>query len=193
MHPANAMTNVLIAWSADHRVVGTAIDLLREMVREAERLVDHQLQAMEELDNKSEQMIKLSVALLAGGAALAGFTIRHLVAYAGGAFLAALGVAATLNGTAIVSFVASYVGLRHQTDAHVGPHPRWLKQKPVDEGWTLALHVGSLIQGYADYSDHNVGRMRTSARRRVRGLALLAAALIGYASAVVSIAARTIP
>lgn len=49
---------------------------LREMLREMERVIDHQIRALEEQDDKSEQLIRLVIAALAGGIALGSFLVR---------------------------------------------------------------------------------------------------------------------
>lgn len=51
-------------------------DDLREMLREQERVIDHQIRALAEQDGNSEHMIKLCVAALAGGVALASVLLR---------------------------------------------------------------------------------------------------------------------
>lgn len=168
------------------------VRLLREMVRESERLIDHQLQAMEQLDDKAEHMVGLSVALLAGGVALVGFMIQNLPDRIGFWFALGVSCGVILNLGSIASFLRSYVGIAPHTELHVTPHPTWMLEKVHDEQWSLWRHLGSLVRSYAKYSDVNVAKMRASGIYRAHGTALLALATTFYSTSMFLILGRVI-
>lgn len=156
-------------------------DLLREMLREAERDIDHQIRAIEEEDDKTEQSLALAVAVLAGALALA-----SLVAGQGRIdrpFLLATAGGAALNILALLRLLDAYAGLRQTRSVHVGPRLDWLAEKVRDSGWGFADHLSSLIADYANYHAHNAEVHRDLWRERRRALKTLVAAILAYAIA----------
>lgn len=152
---------------------------LKEMMREQERVIEHQVHALEELDDKSEHMIRLAVAALAGAVALASLLLRGPDAIPGHSLLP-LGVGAALNIAAMVLFVDAYVGFRRHSEAYVGPDPRWVAQRAVDPGWNLEKHLVALIEDQPAYFDHNREVIERSVERRKVGVFTLLASLVGY-------------
>jgi hypothetical protein len=112
--------------------------LLAALVRDAERVIDHQVKAMEELDDESEHMLGLGVALLAGGLSIATFLVGGGSApHPGWAFFCLLCAAGATNIVAILAFLESYVGFQHGTRLAVGPSIEWLRAKANDPTWSL--------------------------------------------------------
>lgn len=153
---------------------------LQEMLREQERVIDHQVRAIEELDDKSEHMIRLSMAALAGGVGLASLLPRAtevtpLIA------LLPLGIAAGLNLAARIAFVDAYVGFREHAEAHIGPDPSWVARKAQADDWTLERHLLALIADHEGYSAHNGEVMEHTAARRRMGVYVLLASILAYA------------
>lgn len=156
------------------------LDKLREMLREQEEVIQHQVRAFEEQDEKSRHMIQLSVAALAGGVALASVLLRGPNQVPPWSILP-VAIAATLNLSALVFFVDAYIGFRDQSDTHVGPDPGWVAQKAGDEAWTLDHHLLAQIKRTPAYFAHNLIAIEDSAQRRRLGLYWLLAALLSYA------------
>lgn len=150
------------------------------MLREQERVIDHQVRALEEQDDRSEQMIRLGIAALAGGIALGSLLVRGSTAPSG-RILASLAIAAVLNLASIVLVVHAYVGFRRHSEGHVGPDPGWIAEKAMDGSWTLEEHLLSLIVDHPRYSDHNMTVMNRIADRRRKGVYLLLSSLLAYA------------
>lgn len=159
---------------------------LREMLREQERVIDHQVHALEDHDQKSEHMIKVCIAALAGGVTLATILLRgpHDVSLV---TLAPFSGAAILNLASLVLFVDAYVGFRRQAEAHIGPDPAWIAQKADDAEWTLEEHLLSIIADHPRYSDHNLLAMERTTKRRRYGIYLLLASITAYAGAYIFI------
>ena len=169
--------------------------LLAALLGEAERVIDHQAKAMEELDDKSEHMVGLGVALLAGGLSIATFLIgKDSAPRPDWTFFLLLCAAGAANLAAILAFLESYVGFRHGAQVAVGPSLDWLQTRSLDPTWSLPSHRLSLLSqdGYPAYAQANAETMAHSARARRIGLFLLAAALLLYLAALVEILALTI-
>lgn len=169
--------------------------ILAALVRDAERVIDHQVQAMEELDDKSEHMLGLGVALLAGGVSIATFLAgRESAPRPDWTFFCLLCAGGTTNIAAILAFLESYVGFRHGTRLAVGPSLEWIQAKANDPDWSLPSHRLSLLseEGYPTYARVNSIKMAHSARARRLGLASVAAAVILYFAALADILAEAI-
>lgn len=162
------------------------------MVADAERLIDNQVRAAEELDDKAEQMITLAVATLAGALTVALFIGQEPDITANWGFAGLYAVGLLLNLIGIVLFIDSYIGIRHPMEMYPAPDIRWLEKKRDDPGWNLESHLSSLISSYAAYSESNVSKMKQSADRRRHGLYLLMGAVSVYAVSILFIVAGTI-
>lgn len=94
------------------------------LVHDAERVIDHQIQAIEELDDKSEHMISLAVALLAAGVSLATIVVTANGAKPHFGFFWVLLAGGLVNLVAIMAFLESYIGFRGGVEVHRGPSLR---------------------------------------------------------------------
>lgn len=149
------------------------------MLREQERVIDHQVRAIEELDDKSEHMLRLSIAALAGALTLASFLLRG-PGQVPPLVLLPFGSAAALNLCALVFLVDAYVGFRHHAEAHVGSDPAWVAERAGDPAWTLEQHMLTLIQDSPGFSAHNIQVMERATHRRRLGVYSLLVALVLY-------------
>lgn len=156
--------------------------VLEALLHDAERIIDHQIRAIEELDDKSEHMIGLGVALLAGGLSLATFTVSEGSLDPGPFFLGGMVVAGAANLVALGSFLVSYIGFPRDSEAGTGPSLDWIHSKSCDRDWTYQSHLLSLLSanGYPAYSRVNLGRIEHSMRARRNGLLALAVAVPLY-------------
>lgn len=168
------------------------VALLGEMLREAERAIDHQVHAVERLDSKSQQLLNLGVAALAGGLAIATLTTQIPDKATGTLLLFALLLAGLLNILALLFFFEAYVGLRHHPELHVGPQLEWLKAKSLDPYWRPIDHFTSILGDYARYYSWNARQIARSAARRRWGLQALAGGLLLYVAAMSYIVAEAI-
>jgi hypothetical protein len=83
------------------------------MLREAERVVDHQMRAAEALDRKTERVIPLGVAALGAGVALAAVASRQVNLPVEPALALAILVPALLNVLALLWRLDAYLGFHH--------------------------------------------------------------------------------
>jgi hypothetical protein len=168
--------------------------LLSALLHDAERVIDHQVRAMEELDDKSEHMLGLGVGALAGGLGLATVAAGKESLQPDWLFFWSVVAGGLLNMAAILAFLESYLGIRDGGSLWVGPSLDWVREKSVDPTWSLASHRLSLLSadGYASYYRFNRERQQRSARWRARGLAGLALATVCYTVALVQILAQAI-
>lgn len=169
------------------------VGLLREAVREAERVVEIQARAMEELDDKSEHLVNLAVAAMAGSVTLALFALTNANAWPWVAPMAPLLVGSAYNVAALWRFLAAY-NARHARDAsvEVGPDLKWVEGRLDQPRWGLREHLRHVVAGYAAYQRANQETMSVTARDRSRGLAFLFVALAAYGLAFVLIAGMRI-
>jgi hypothetical protein len=142
-----------------------------EALREAERTLDQQLRAAEELDDKTEQMITLAVSTLGGEIAILAYVAeRHDLGLAvRGAFACALAAAFF----ALLAFLDAYVGLRKRGHLQAGPSLRKLAEVANDPAWSMDRHLVSVLQGCASYFEANAVLMAGASRARRVGLAAL--------------------
>lgn len=152
-------------------------DVLREMLRELERILDQQLRAVEEQDDRAEQAITLAVATLGGGLGLA--TLLSGALYRDGVSLAFLGVSAGVNLASLAWLLRAYMGVPKALQ--VGPRPTWLRDKANDAGWTVQDHLLSMVTDVPDYCLANADILRRRASIILRGVWMLLLALAGYA------------
>lgn len=162
------------------------------MVGGAERLIDHQVRAAEELDDKAEHMIKVAIATIGGALTVALFVGQEPDIDATTPSAILFGIGLVMNLAAIVWFIDSYVGLRKPLEMYPAPDIGWLDAKRADPDWDLEVHLESLISSYSQYAKSNVAKMEQSARKRRAGLYLLFASVATYVFAIAFIVARTI-
>lgn len=152
-------------------------DVLTLIRRDAERIVDHQIRAAEELDRKLEHLSTLGVASTGGGFALGGF----IATQGGGAPLfVLLGVGVLLNVAAIAFFMRGYGALRESVELGAGPDPTWLAAKAVEEGWNGDRHQKSVIRGLAQAFEENRQTGAFVSNQRKKGARLLLSGVAFY-------------
>lgn len=161
--------------------------LLNELVRQAERVIDRQIAAMRELDEKTGQMIRLAVAAAAGAIALGGLAGSPDTRLASLGFISAYLAGLLLNLTALAALLEAYVGLRVHTDLHIGPDLRWMAERSDRPGWSLRSHQSHLLEAYPTFGAYNARRMRRALAWRRRGLFGLGSGVACYVAAYIFI------
>lgn len=156
---------------------------LAEMVREAERVLDHQVRAAERLDERSQQGVALATAALGGALALGSLVAGSAPRSADHLFLPLLAGGGVLNLFALFQLLQAHAGLREGGTLRVAPGLAWLDSKAGQRTWTLLLHLRSVIAGARAYEEYNRRALLETAARRRRGLAALLASLAVYAAA----------
>lgn len=176
------------------REEGRVERLLAVMLQDAQRVIDHEVRAIEESDDKTEHLIGLGVAALAGGLGLASLVAGRQEIVLGWGFFAAIGAGGMLNLASLGMFLASYVGLKGNRAAIVGPSLEWLQEKSLQLGWNVQSHYLSLLSqdGLPAYSRSNLARLASAAKLRRHGLYLLSASVAGYTGAFLLILANDI-
>lgn len=142
-----------------------------EVLHQLERLLDHEVRAIEEADDQFELLAVLDLAVIGGGIAL----VRSLLTSAGAVVALPIGVVVLLVlgfGLACAAFVVvmeDYLGwtARSAPDVEVGPSPDHLVAWSQDAATpSQELRLG-LIEGYRGYVLGIEGMLesKTSARR----------------------------
>ncbi len=162
------------------------------MAASAERLLDHQIRAAEELDDKAEQMIRLAIATMAGAITVALFVGQEPAIDADPLAAIIFGVGLVANLLAAFLFVHAYVGVGRPVELYPSVSAQWLLEKKQDDTWTVEDHLSSLVTSYAAYAESNVKKMERSAGRRTRGLFCLLAGIMVESVAIALIVGRTI-
>ena len=155
--------------------------VLAEMLREAERAVDQQLKVLEELDDKSEQLLAVALATLGSGLALVTFASGREALLLDPSFRGLVGLAIVSNLCALLAVLRGYVGAGQGRERFAGPSPRWLKEKANLSDWTMERHQVTVIGGFADWFDHNAALMDAQRRTHRLGVLVLAVAVLLYA------------
>lgn len=153
--------------------------LLAEMLREVERVVDHQVRWMKHQDDKTEQTLALATATLGGGLVLA--TFLHQTRASDIASLVLVASASSANLASLWRLLRAYLGVPKLL--RLGPHPGWIAEKSNDATWSKADHYLFLLAGFPRYYEQNAEMLARVARERLAGLRLLLVALLGYSSA----------
>lgn len=166
--------------------------VLREMVREAERVVDHQARVWEGLDAKAEQLMRLALLTLAGAVALATFFLQQRDVVLDGIFLGLFLAAGLLVVMAILFIVSSYAGFRSDRRLGLGPSLGWLADRSARSGVTLDGHLRAVLAKYREDFEGNRASMDLALRSRQRGLFLLVGGIFGYAVAFVYVVGGSI-
>lgn len=151
-------------------------DVLRELLRQAERVLDHQARGMEEQDDKTEQPLALGVATLGGGLALATW-----VTQVGGSdlfFGLLIAAGALVNLVSLPTLMGAYLVL--PLTLQVGPHPRWLAEQARDLETVLREVLLDLVETGPAYYEMNANALIRTSRERGRGLRLLLVAVCLY-------------
>lgn len=144
--------------------------VLREMLREAERAVEHQIHIAAELDDKTEQMITLGVGLVGAEVTAFAYVASRGVAAKGGIVLVA-GILAAFVG--LVFLLDAYVGLRRRAFFETGPEIGWVVEKANDETWTEDDHLVAVLRTFPGCIRQNAATIDASSAARKAGLFLL--------------------
>lgn len=146
------------------------------MVREAERVIDGQLKAIEELDDKGENMIRLAVlgailGLTMGSLTASNFHDKGVLAIWAIAIIGA-GVVAALASLYVL--VHSYASLGGERNAGGNPDVTDLPRRHRTKNMDLEIHFDGLLDGYAEAFQKNVCLMKTMTWWRRAGTKVLA-------------------
>jgi hypothetical protein len=164
--------------------------LFAEMLRVAERVLDHQVKAIEALDLKTQNAITLGVAALGGGLALGSLVTAQGRAGVDVWFAGVFGAGGLLNLAALALLIDANTGLRRQRFVRYGVHVSWLRESWPDG--SLRELRRSMVREIEDYAISNAHVMRAIASRRRQGLLVGFAAVTAYALALVYIVARSV-
>lgn len=173
---------------------GTLVDrvaVLREMVREAERVIDHQARVWEGLDGKAEQLMRLALLALAGAVGLATFLLQMRDVHLDEVFLALFLAAGFVVVLATLFFVSAYAGIRSDRRFDVGPAPAWLAERSHRRNPALGAHLREVLATYDEDYEANRRRMDLVARSRKRGVLMLVAGIAVYAVGFIYVVGRT--
>lgn len=167
------------------------LQLLREMVRESERVFDIQIQSFGRADARSEQMIALSVLALGGGLAFADAFGPPGPQGARLPFVPLMGAALILNALALLTFLRAYLRLREHSGIRFGPSPEWIADQSQRKGPTEAQHLGAVLVALADDHFENLSLLHNAVTIRDRGVSRLTWAVVLYGAGWFYIAAIT--
>ncbi|MEA3200397.1 MAG: hypothetical protein QOE90_1825 [Thermoplasmata archaeon] len=154
-----------------------------EILREAERVLDHQIRSLEELDDKIEQMLALGVGSLAGAFALAAFIASREPRWAG--YAAALASGALWNCAAVFYFARGYGIVDREVQAKVGPSTGWLAAQAQGPSPNLVEHGRLVVAVLHNSFEDNDETATFIAQQSRKGVRWLAAALMLYGAVVV--------
>lgn len=148
-----------------------------EVLRQLERLLDHEVRTIEEIDDKLELLLGFHLAVIGGGIALA----RNLAAAPTNSLgaspppvvLALLAGGTLVLGVSFLLLLRGYLGWSPGTgpDTVSGPSPAALVAARRDSRVTFADLLEGLIYGYQAYIDELEDTFRTSVAYRRMGLA----------------------
>jgi hypothetical protein len=162
--------------------------LLAEMVREAERVIDHQVRAKEAIDAKSQNALTVAIAALGGGLALGSLVLTR-GAPTDAFFLAAIAAGGGLNLGSVLVLLDAYMGLRLRRELAIGPSVAALSERALRDDWTWMDHGTTLLASLAEQYDQNGRAIEAAVARRREGLLLLVGSLAAYVVSMVYILA----
>lgn len=161
---------------------GDEAGLLAEMVREAERVIDHQVSVLKELERKSDRVTTTAQGLLAGAVILITFVTARVPTRADLPFLVLFSLAGLVNAVALLRSLDSFIGPRHHEAVSVGPSVDWIHRRSQERGWDAADHRLSVVRGLAEYERDNQDFMRRKADKVSTNLRLVSWAVATYAA-----------
>src|SRR3990172_8724467 len=172
-------------------VPGPPLPLLREMVRESERVCDIQRQSFARADARSEQMIALGLVTLGAGLAMSRSFEPSGSPAPDPPFLALMGGAMVLNAHAILTFLRAYLRPREHSAIRFGPSPEWIANQSRRRNLREPEHLRALLVGLADDHFENLSLLQTAVATRDKGLSRLTLAALLYGAAGFYIAVLT--
>lgn len=170
-------------------------ELLREMVRESERVIDGQLKAIEELDDKGEAAIRVAVLALVFGFSMGAFVVQTNETPWILRFwtIMVVGTGIILNLVALALIVHSYSSLSGRRDAQTTPDITALPKRHKTPLMDLEIHFEGLIEGYGNAQKANHAHMETVTKWRRIGLrTLLWTTFLPYFGGLILIAVRAL-
>lgn len=160
------------------------------VLHQLERLLDHQVQALDALGGRTGVLLGLAIGLIAGGIALLNAVLGGFSrpVDAGGHLLLVvivLGILAT--GASVLLFLQGSVGLTRRSGRRFESTPEagWLVAMALDPDWSADAVIYSLMRGYRRYAaslDKELARVSGLHRCAVLGIL---AALTAYSAAIV--------
>jgi hypothetical protein len=105
------------------------LPLLRESLREAERVLDHQMGALQEVDYKAEQVLAVTLATTGGGLAFFAYASAKVDPGRSFGFVLVFAVGFAANVLAAAAFLSGYLGFVNPTVVQAGPAPAWIAQR----------------------------------------------------------------
>jgi hypothetical protein len=157
--------------------------VLAELQRQSERALDQQVAGMSLLDRKTQQVLGIAVASLAGGLALVTLAANRAPRAPVLPFRVGIAFAGLLNLAALAVLVEAYVGYRRHFELAVAPRVQWLHEKSTDRSWNLEEQHTNVIEAYREFSEFNRETMGRAAKWRRLGVHLLSVAVLAYSVA----------
>lgn len=165
-----------------------------EVLHHLERLLDHHLRAVEEMDDQMELLLGLAVAVLGGGAVLLpGEVLATGWPPGSGLWPAAI---LLLSGAALAAASAlvllhGYVGLTRTSAPRVpaGPRADWLVAMALDPSWDREHLRYGLLGGFRDALEQVDGELRRKAGLRRSAIYALLGAPATYLAAILMVSA----
>ena len=154
------------------------------MLQDAQRVVDHQVAAIEQLDNKTSQALTVAVSGFSLVVLLGALAPRASVE-----FLLLLVAAAAVNGLAVLRLLRAYHGMGADGDVSVGPSPAWIATA-LAERTSHHEYLEAVLLGYARYAQSNERFMAEMRDRRQVAIALLLLAALLYGAAALDLGIR---
>ncbi len=146
-----------------------------ELVRQGERVLDHQIRASEEQDAKSRHLLTLTAAILVVGAAIGGLAITdadpNVEQHRKIPFAGLLGLGLYFGGIAFFLFARAYVGpeTKRAIEWGVGWDMDTLGQAADDGDIPAEIHRATLV-GLPKWYGQNAEHQKESAKRRKKGM-----------------------
>ena len=163
------------------------VRMMEETQRQVERVLDHQVHALGDELRRTESMIRLGVATLAGTIAVTGLLLSAgarpdaLAAWAFGASI-------LMVLMALAWWLDVTTGPDRPHGIRVGPDPSALAERLDHEGWSSASLLASTISEAALHHGQNGRLLASLARRRSRGTLWLFGGVVLHLAALAFIA-----
>ena len=153
------------------------------MLHQAQRAVDHQIRALEELDDKIEHMMTIAGTGVALGIGFAALGIQGGSPSPSPWFPRFLAAAVALDVLAILVLYGAYAGFVRRYELHVGPNPAAWLAKVHDAGFRENAFFRGMLSSLAKYFQFNSRTLARKLRRRDLGVAFLFVSILPYVAA----------